>query len=153
VAFAEPKKHYELLLDEFREQMGKDAPLPEAVQAVEGAKRGDSPPYDEAIPALNAALLEHVEVPDSELEDLGRRRARAIQDALLAEGKVDAARVFIVATPSKPGDGGKTPSKSDQGGQVPSKPDEGGNTASKPDEGAKAPPRPEVGARLSEACP
>src|SRR5262249_54141128 len=82
VALADPRKHYELLIDEFRDQMGKDAPLPEAAQAVQGAKSKDNAPYDEGTSALGAALLGHVEVPDSDLEELGRRRARAIQDVL-----------------------------------------------------------------------
>jgi hypothetical protein len=106
-ALADPKKHYELLVDEFRDEMGKDAPLPESAQAVQAAKRKETPPYDEAIAELNAALINHIEVPDAALEELGRQRARAMQDVLLADGKVDAARVFIVEAPSKPEEGAK----------------------------------------------
>ncbi|HEX4387133.1 MAG TPA: DUF748 domain-containing protein [Steroidobacteraceae bacterium] len=104
-ALAEPKRHYELLVDEFREEMGKDAALPESVQAVQAAKRKDNPPYDQAISDLDAALLDHVAVSDADLEELGRQRARAIQDVLLADGKVEASRVFIVQAQSK-ADGG-----------------------------------------------
>jgi hypothetical protein len=104
-ALAEPKRHYELLVDEFREEMGKDAALPESVQAVQAAKRKDNPPYDQAISDLDAALLDHVAVSDADLEELGRQRARAIQDVLLADGKVEASRVFVVQAQSK-ADGG-----------------------------------------------
>jgi hypothetical protein len=106
-ALADPKKHYELLVDEFRDELGKDTPLPESAQAVQAAKRKETPPYDEAIADLNAALINHIEVPDAALEELGRQRARAMQDVLLADGKIEAARVFIVEAPSKPADGAK----------------------------------------------
>ena len=104
-ALADPKKHYELLVDQFRDEMGKDAPLPQSVQAVQAAKRRDTPPYDQAISDLDSALLGHVAVSDADLEELGRQRARAIQDVLLADGKVDPSRVFIVEAQPK-ADGG-----------------------------------------------
>jgi len=104
---ADPKKHYELLLEQFRAVAGKDAALPESVQAVQNAKRKESPPYDQAISDLDAALISHIEVSDADLVALGKERARAIQDALLSDGQIEPARVFIVDTPPKPDSGGK----------------------------------------------
>jgi hypothetical protein len=106
-AMADPKKHFELLMDEFQDEMGKDAPLPQSAQDVQAAKRKEAPPYDEAIADLNKALIDHAQVPDAALEELGRQRARAMQDVLLADGKIEAARVFIVEVPNKPADGAK----------------------------------------------
>ena len=42
-----------------------------------------------------AIMMKHG-VEDSDLEQLGQMRARAIQDALLGSGTLDAARVFIM---------------------------------------------------------
>jgi hypothetical protein len=105
MAFADPDKHFKLLLDEYRAQLGKDKPLPPSVEAVQQAKRDAAPPYDAAITDLNAALLEHIQVPDSDLEALGKARAQAIQDALVSKGQIEAARVFIVKAPPKPQSG------------------------------------------------
>ena len=106
-AFADPQKHYKLLLDQYKQSLGKDAPLPESVQAVESAKRKEAPPYEQAINDLDAALISHIEVSDDDLVSLGKERAKAIQDALLSGGDVDPSRVFIVDAPPKPESGGK----------------------------------------------
>ena len=100
---SDPSVHYLLLAAEYRADLGKDAPLPESAIAVEAArkKKGETPAYDPAIADLESALLSKVEVTDSDLENLGRRRARAIQEALLGGGDVDAARVFLVNAPPK----------------------------------------------------
>ncbi len=106
-ALADPQQHYKLLLEQYRASAGKDAPLPAAATAVEQAKRKETPPYDQAISELNAALIDKVEVPDADLVNLGKDRARAIQDALLADGKVEPARVFIVEAAPKADSGPK----------------------------------------------
>ncbi|GAC1452529.1 MAG: DUF748 domain-containing protein [Steroidobacteraceae bacterium] len=106
-ALADPQQHFKLLVEQFRESLGKDTPLPPTVLAVEQAKRGEAPPYDPAIADLRAALVAHIQVPDSELDALGKQRAQAIQDALLADGKVDPERVFVVNAPSKPESGAR----------------------------------------------
>ncbi|MBS0378242.1 MAG: DUF748 domain-containing protein [Proteobacteria bacterium] len=100
-ALADPQQHYRLLLEQFRATLGKDAPLPDSAQAVENAKRKESPPYEAAIKDLEAALTAKVEISDADLVSLGKDRARAIQDALLSDGQIEPARVFIVDTPPK----------------------------------------------------
>jgi hypothetical protein len=107
VALADPQKHFKLLLEQYREDLGKDAALPPTALAVQQAKRGETPPYDPAIADLKAALIAHVQVPDSDLDALGKQRAQAIQGALLAGGQVDPGRVFIVSSPPKPESGDK----------------------------------------------
>jgi len=107
LALADPEKHFKLLLDEYQAELGKDNPLPPSVVAVQQFKGKDTPPYDAAINDLNAALLDHVQVPDSDLEALGKGRAQAIQGALVTDGQVETARVFIVNTPPKPQSGDK----------------------------------------------
>ena len=104
MAFADPNKHFKLLLAEYQAQLGKDKPLPPSAEAVQQAKRGDTPPDDAAIADLNAALLEKIQVPDSDLEALGKARAQAIQQALVSNG-IDAGRLFIAKAPSKPQSG------------------------------------------------
>jgi hypothetical protein len=74
---------------------------------VQAAKRKETPPYEPAIADLNVALINHIEVPDADLVALGKDRARAIQDALLSEGQIEPARVFIVDAPPKPDSGDK----------------------------------------------
>ena len=106
-ALGDPEKHYKLLLEQYRESLGKEAPLPESVQAVQAAKGKETPPYEPAINDLDAALISHIDVPDTDLVTLGKDRARAIQDALLADGQIEPARVFIVDAPQKPASGGK----------------------------------------------
>ena len=106
-AFGDPKKHFELLLDQYKEGAGKDAPLPDSVKAVLATKGKEAPPYDPAIADLNAALLQKIDVPDGDLVKLGKDRARAIQDALIGEGGIDSSRVFIIEAPPKPDGGDK----------------------------------------------
>ena len=106
-ALADPQKHYQLLLDQYQDSLGKDTALPESAQAVQSAKRGETPNYEAAIGDLEAALVQKVQVPEADLVQLGKDRARAIQDVLVGEGGVEAARVFIVDTPPKPASGDK----------------------------------------------
>ena len=105
LALADPEKHFKLLVEQYRADLGKDVPLPASALAVQQAKRRETPPYDAAIADLEAALIDHIQVPDSDLEDLGKRRARAIQEALVTDGKVNPERVFIVNAPAKPESG------------------------------------------------
>jgi Domain of Unknown Function (DUF748) len=107
LALADPEKHFKLLLEQYQADLGRDAQLPPTAVAVQQAKRKQTPPYDLAISDLNAALIDHIHVPDTELEALGKQRAQAIQDALLTGGEVEPSRVFIVNTPPKPATGDK----------------------------------------------
>jgi hypothetical protein len=107
VALADPQQHFTLLVEQYREDLGKDAQLPPSAVAVQQAKRGQTPPYDPAISDLNAALIEHIQIPDTDLDALGKQRAQAIQGVLLADGGIGPGRVFIVNAPPKPESGDK----------------------------------------------
>jgi hypothetical protein len=107
LALADPEKHFKLLLEQYQAELGKDKPLPPSVLAVQQAKRKETPPYDAAISDLNAALIDHVQVADSDLEALGKGRAQAIEGALVSGGQVETSRVFIVNAPPKPQSGDK----------------------------------------------
>jgi Domain of Unknown Function (DUF748) len=104
-ALADPDKHFHLLVDQYKESLGKDAPLPESATAVLAAKRKETPAYEPAIGDLNAGLINKIDVTDAQLVTLGQDRAKAIQDALLSDGQIDPGRVFIVAGTPK-ADGG-----------------------------------------------
>jgi hypothetical protein len=106
-ALKDPLQHYRLLLAEYEADVGKDAQLPPTAQAIQNAKnKKDAPPVETAIPELEDAIVPHIDVPDIVLQDLGKKRTRAIQDALLADGGIDASRVFIINGPSKTDDKG-----------------------------------------------
>ena len=66
------------------------------------AAAGGTPSRDDliepSITALEGALRARLEVTDKDLEDLGRARAKAVQEALLGEGReIDPLRVFLRA--------------------------------------------------------
>jgi hypothetical protein len=106
-ALKDPLQHYRLLLAEYEADVGKDAQLPPTAQAIQNAKnKKDAPPVETAIPELEDAIAPHIDVPDIVLQDLGKKRTRAIQDALLADGGIDASRVFIINGPPKTDDNG-----------------------------------------------
>lgn len=107
MALSDPPKHFQLLVDQYQADLGKEGQLPPSAAALQAAKAKETPAYEAAIADLNAALINHIEVPDADLEALGKQRAQAIQDALLSDGQVDAARVFIVNAPPKPDSGDK----------------------------------------------
>lgn len=95
-ALADPARHFRLLVEQYKESLGRDSALPESATAVLAAKRRETPAYDPAIADLNTALINRIEVPAADLEALGKDRAKAIQDALLFDGQIDPGRVFIV---------------------------------------------------------
>jgi len=105
LALADPDKHLQLLNEQFQADLGKEAPLPASAQAVQAGKKKESADLDAAIADLETALINHIEVPGAALEALGRSRAQAIQGALLSDGQIDAARVFIVNASPKPDSG------------------------------------------------
>jgi hypothetical protein len=107
-ALGNPLEHYRLLLAEYQAELGKDADLPATAAAIQNAKnKKDAPPVETAIPELEDAIAGQIGVSDLELQALGKRRTRAIQDVLLAEGGIDASRVFIINAPAKTDDSGK----------------------------------------------
>jgi hypothetical protein len=88
----------------YKADMGKSTALPEQALAIENAgKKKDQPPpdYGAANAELEAALVQKSPVPDSELEVLGKHRARAIQDVLLMGTELDPARVFVIGNAPK----------------------------------------------------
>jgi hypothetical protein len=105
LALADPGRHLQLLIDELHAQLGKDAPLPASSEAVQAGKKKEPADVDAAIGDLESTLLGHMQVPDADLEALGRARAEAIRRALLADGQIDPARVFVVNAPPKPDSG------------------------------------------------
>lgn len=106
-ALADPEKHFHLLVEQYKESLGKDTALPESATAVLAAKRKETPAYDPAIAELNTALINRIEVPAADLEALGKDRAKAVQDALLFDGQIDPGRVFIVVGAAKTDSGEK----------------------------------------------
>ena len=103
-ALTDPAQRYHLLVSLYRADFGKSAPLPDPALAIEGAgKKKDQPPPDfgAANAELEAALLQKTPVPDSELETLGKHRARAIQDVLLIGTDIDPSRVFVIGSAPK----------------------------------------------------
>jgi Domain of Unknown Function (DUF748) len=103
-ALTDPAQRYHLLVALYRADLGKSAPLPDLAQAIEGAgKKKDQPPPDwgAANAQLETALAQKTPVPDTELEMLGKHRARAIQDVLLIGTDIDPSRVFVIGSAPK----------------------------------------------------
>ena len=101
---ADPAEHYRLLVVQYRLELGKDAALPESAQALAAAqkKKDGSATFDAAITDLDAALAARIKILDTDLEKLGKLRARAVQDALLGTGEIDPSRVFLITQPPQP---------------------------------------------------
>jgi hypothetical protein len=91
---ASPETHFQLLLAAYRSQL-KGADLPASAQAASKAKAKDADTLDPAIHDLETPLLQKIQVPEADLQQLGTQRAQAIEDALVAGG-VDASRVFVL---------------------------------------------------------
>ena len=107
---ADPAEHFRLLVEDFKALSGKDAALPEASAALVEArkkKQADPAAYPAAISELESNLAARTPVTAADLEALARRRAAAVQDALLGGGEVEPARVFVVAATSRPAVDGK----------------------------------------------
>ncbi|MEO8018663.1 MAG: DUF748 domain-containing protein [Pseudomonadota bacterium] len=108
-ALADPARRFDLLLAQYQLDFGRAA-LPPAALALNGVRRNARDPaaYAPAIAELEQAIGGKHLVTDRDLEALGQTRARAIQDALLSAGGLDAARVFILgANPSAPAENKK----------------------------------------------
>jgi len=60
-----------------------------------------NPDLDAKIDWLQAALLEHLKPGPAALEALGKQRAGAVRDALLANKGLNPERIFIVAKPTE----------------------------------------------------
>ena len=83
-ALADPEKHFNLLVEQFKVP-GQGRAAAGVGHRGAGEAQGN-PPYE---PATRTWRRTHrnIEVPDAELEALGKERAKAIQDALLWTGR------------------------------------------------------------------
>jgi hypothetical protein len=102
---ADPAKRFKALVEQFHADVGKDATLPSSALAVQVAKKKDADSLNAANADIEAALIAHIQVADADLDALGRARASAIQNALLADGQVDPGRIFITNAALKPAAG------------------------------------------------
>jgi hypothetical protein len=105
-ALADPARRFELLVAQYLADDGARRTLPPTALALNAQRKRERAP--EAYAAANLELAQALAledgVADRELEQLGLMRARAIQDALLGAGTLDAARVFVMgANPAAPG--------------------------------------------------
>ena len=105
LALADPAQRFELLMSQYRADYGARTELPPSALALNATRKGERAP--EATSAANLelqqAIVQKHAVTDTDLEQLGQSRARAIQDSLLGAGTLDATRVFILgANPSAP---------------------------------------------------
>ncbi|WP_203321806.1 DUF748 domain-containing protein [Pseudoxanthomonas beigongshangi] len=118
VAALEAGEQRDLLEALYRQQLGRKPDIPEA--AEEAGREADQDELDRKarkaarqtaeVAWLRQALLPRYRPGDDELAALGRARANAVQDALLAGGEVDPTRVFI--------DGAKGPAAHEGGARL-----------------------------------
>ena len=104
-ALADPAQRFELLVTQHQSDYGAKAPLPPAALAINAVRKSERDPAGSRRPIWKWSRPSRMKhgVEDSDLEQLGQMRARAIQDALLGSGTLDAARVFVMgANPSAP---------------------------------------------------
>ena len=109
-AMADPAQRFELLVTQYQSDYGARTPLPPAALALNATRKSerDQAGFAAANLEMEQAIAGKHPVEDSDLAQLGQLRARAIQDALLGSGSLDAARVFIMgANPSAPTDNKK----------------------------------------------
>ena len=102
---ADPARRFDLLVTQYKADYGAKTPLPPAALALNALKKSERSPDATAAANLEVeqAIVQKHAVTDTDLEQLGQSRARAIQDALLGAGTLDATRVFILgANPSAP---------------------------------------------------
>ena len=97
-------------MTQYRSDYGARSALPPAALALDASRKTERAP--EGFAAANLELVQAIKlknaVDDRELEQLGQTRARAIQDALLGAGNLDASRVFVMgASPTAPGENRK----------------------------------------------
>lgn len=103
LATMDPDGQAELLAKLYKQVVGSKPDYPEAEEvAEEDATRKEKRAQREQARAdwLKTQLLARYQATPAELQELGRTRASAIQDALLAGGELDPVRVFITANKS-----------------------------------------------------
>jgi uncharacterized protein involved in outer membrane biogenesis len=105
---ADPSRRFDLLLAQYKLDFGAEAAPPTAAAAVIATSRKKVEPtaLTAANEELEGAIKGKQQVVERDLEELAQARARAIQDALLASGEIEPARVFLLgASSSAPSDG------------------------------------------------
>jgi hypothetical protein len=87
-----------LLVTLYKETLS-GAALPPAALALQNIRARDREvaALKAANESLEGALLPGIDALEGALQALAQQRARAIQDALLSSGEVEAARVFMVS--------------------------------------------------------
>jgi len=99
------RQEYWRLLYEYDQQA---AVLPEENKDKKG-KPGKTPAPEELeaqLATLRDAALPTIEVPETDLAQLGKSRAQKVQDLLLDAGDIDPSRLFIINSGPAPKDGG-----------------------------------------------
>jgi hypothetical protein len=97
------RNEYFRLLNELASQKG----LLTEEQAKQSRKAKPAPEMLETeITALEDLVLPGIEVPETELAELGKRRAQTVQGLLLASGEIEPGRVFVITAPPAPIDAG-----------------------------------------------
>lgn len=95
-ALATPRGRRRILERLYRGQFGAKPDIPKP-QAPEGAVKPDA---DQAAVAwLETQLRARISVSDQDLAQLGRARARVVQNALLSDGQINPGRIFVVTEP------------------------------------------------------
>jgi uncharacterized protein involved in outer membrane biogenesis len=101
---ADPVAYRDRLLALHRERLGTKAVVPKPPEPAQGEPAPD--PVQHAIATLEPLVRATFTVSDEELAALAEQRAAAVRDALLADGVVDPARVFLIrGGPSASADG------------------------------------------------
>jgi hypothetical protein len=99
----DPAGKAEVLTQLYEKNLGGEPKFPDAVTALKA-----KPEFAAArAEFLSKALHEHISIAESDLEDLGRQRALAIQRVLLTDTQTDPARVFLVANGKAKNEDGK----------------------------------------------
>ena len=105
---ADPSLRFDLLLAQYKVDFGGEAAPPAAAAAVltTARKKVEPTALTAANEELEGAIKSKQKIAERDLEELAQARARAIQDALLASGEIEPARVFLLgATSAAPTDG------------------------------------------------
>jgi hypothetical protein len=98
LALADPARRFDLLVTQYQADYGAKTALPPAALALNAIKKSERSPdgFASANLELEGAIGQKHSVSDADFEQLAQSRARAIQEALLGAGTLDATRIFIL---------------------------------------------------------
>ena len=101
---ADPAALFALLLAQYREELGAKSPLPPATTALTTAKKSKDATidYGPENAELRTALLQRISITDTDLQALGTRRARAVQETVLHGTSIDPVRLFLINAQAQP---------------------------------------------------